>query len=59
MGVISIWIVVISMLASAFMGLLRSVGHGAIFSAILSYTLPFYGLVYFFAARSRLNTRST
>jgi hypothetical protein len=59
MGVVSIWIMVISMLASAFMGLLRSVERGAIFSAILSYTQPFYGLVYFFAAKSGLNTRST
>jgi hypothetical protein len=53
MGSISIWhwVVVIVMIASPIMGIVRGVKNGAVVHSILSFLVPFYGLIYFFAAR--------
>jgi hypothetical protein len=53
MGSFSIlhWAIIILIVASPVMGIIRSVKNGAFAHAILSVFLPFYGLIYFFAAK--------
>jgi hypothetical protein len=46
------WLVVILMMASPLMGVVRGVERGSIVHTLLSFSLPLYGLVYFFAAKN-------
>ncbi len=58
MGSLSIWhwgvaIMTIAAVASPVMGIVRGVKNGAAIHAIVSAFVPFYGLIYFFAAPKR------
>jgi ABC-type dipeptide/oligopeptide/nickel transport system permease component len=51
------WVILIVMIlafvASPILGIVRGVRNGAVLNAVVSVLLPVYGLIYFFAARSR------
>jgi hypothetical protein len=53
MGSISIWhwVIVIVATAGCIMGIVRSVKNGSVLNAILSFFIPVYGLIYFFAGK--------
>jgi hypothetical protein len=56
MGSISIWhwfIFLVFVFASPVMGIVRGVKNSSVLHAILSFVIPFYGLIYFFAAERR------
>ncbi len=48
------WIIIvlmISQLVSPIMGIVRGVKNGSVLNALLSFAIPLYGLIYFFAAK--------
>ncbi len=51
------WIIMIMMIlafvVSPILGIVRGVRNGGVLNAVVSVLLPVYGLIYFFAARSR------
>lgn len=50
-----IFAIVIAMGASPILGIVRGVKNGAVVHAVVSSLVPLYGLIYFFAAKSRKN----
>jgi ABC-type dipeptide/oligopeptide/nickel transport system permease component len=51
------WVILIVMflafVVSPILGIVRGVRNGGVLNAVVSVLLPVYGLIYFFAARSR------
>lgn len=51
------WVILIVMIlafvVSPILGIVRGVRNGGVLHAVVSVLLPVYGLIYFFAARSR------
>jgi hypothetical protein len=41
----------IAQLVSPIMGIVRGVKNGSVLNALLSFAIPLYGLIYFFAAK--------
>jgi hypothetical protein len=46
-----IFVMVIAMGASPILGIIRGVKNGAAIHAVVSFFVPVYGLIYFFAAK--------